>query len=69
MGKQILDVGCQWFREMNIRGHACKNFDIYQYMHHDVPPTGQPTLINQEQYVDKERKALEILRKEFNYEY
>lgn len=69
VGKQILDVGCQWFREMNIRGHTCKNFDIYQYMHHDVPPTGQPTLINQQQYADKERAALEILRTEFDYEY
>ena len=69
VGKQILDVGCQWFREMNIRGHTCKNFDIYKYMHHDVPPTGQPTLIDQQRYLDKEAAAREVLRKEFDYEY
>jgi len=66
VGPQILDVGCQWFREMNIRGHVCKNFDIYQYMHHDVPPTGQPTLINEGRYKDKELAALETLRREFD---
>jgi len=60
-------VGCQWFREMNIRGHACKHFDIYKYMHHDVPPTGQPTLIDKGRYKDKELAALEILRRDFDF--
>ena len=67
VGKQILDVGCQWFREMNIRNHRCRNFDIYQYMHHDVPPTGQPTLINRDKYKDKELEALDKLKKEFGF--
>lgn len=69
VGKQILDVGCQWFREMNIRGYTCKNYDIYQYMHHDVPPTGQPTLINKDKYKDKELAALERLKTEFDYSF
>ncbi|MFH1914079.1 MAG: hypothetical protein ABIK45_07385 [Pseudomonadota bacterium] len=67
VGAQILDVGCQWFREMNIRGHACKHFDIYRHMHHDVPPTGQPTLIDKGRYKDKELAALETLRREFDF--
>lgn len=67
VGKQILDVGCQWFREMHIRGHSCLNFDIYKYMHHDVPPTGQPTLIDKGKYKDREIMALEILRRDFGY--
>ncbi len=65
VGKQILDVGCQWFREMHIRGHTAKNFDIYAYMHHDVPPTGQPTFLEKERYRAKEEHALARLREEF----
>lgn len=68
VGKQIQDVSCQWFREMHIRGHKCKNFNIYDYMHHDVPPTGQATLITQDKYLDKEMVALEKLKAEFNFE-
>ena len=67
VGKQILDVGCQWFREMHLRGHTCKHFDIYKYMHHDVPPTGQPTLLDKEKYQRKEREALRRLREEFGH--
>lgn len=67
VGKQILDVGCQWFREMHVRGHTCKHFDIYRYMHHDVPPTGQPTLLDKERYVDRELLALERLQEEFGH--
>ncbi len=65
VGKQILDVGCQWFREMHIRGHTAKNFNIYEFMHHDVPPTGQPTLLDRERYRDKEEAALAKLQEEF----
>lgn len=67
VGKQILDVGCQWFRQMHQRGHTCLNFDIFRYMHHDVPPTGQPTLIDKGRYDDKERQALEMMRHEFGF--
>jgi len=67
VGKQILDVGCQWFREMHLRGHTCGNFDIYSYMHHDVPPTGQPTLIDKDRYLQKELAALARLQREFGH--
>ncbi len=67
VGKQILDVGCQWFREMHLRGHTCLNFDIYKYMDHDVPPTGQATLIDKDRYKEKELAILETLRKDFGY--
>lgn len=67
VGKQILDIGCQWFRDMHLRGKTCLNFDIYQYMHHDVPPTGQPTFIDGQKYKDKELMALDILRKDYGY--
>ncbi len=66
VGKQILDVGCQWFREVHIRGYTCSHFDIYKYMHHDVPPTGQPTLLDKERYAAMERDALTRLREEFD---
>jgi hypothetical protein len=65
VGKQILDVGCQWFREMHARGHTAKNFNIYEFMHHDVPPTGQPTLLEKEKYIAKEEAALARLQDEF----
>lgn len=65
VGKQILDVGCQWFRDVHLRGRTCGNFDIYQYMSHDVPPTGQPTLIDKDRYRRKEEEALARLREEF----
>jgi len=67
VGKQILDVGCQWFRDVHARGFTCGNFDIYKYMHHDVPPTGQPTLLDKERYHQREVEALERLRKEFGH--
>ncbi len=67
VGKQILDVGCQWFREVHARGHTCKHFDIYAYMHHDVPPTGQPTLLDRERYEDRELEALARLRDEYGH--
>lgn len=67
VGKQILDVGCHWFRDVHLRGLTCKNFDIYRYMHHDVPPTGQPTLLDKERYRDKEQAALARLREEFGH--
>ena len=67
VGKQILDVGCQWFREMHLRNQTCLNFDIYKYMYHDVPPTGQPTLIDKDKYKTKEEIALDVLRAEFDY--
>ncbi|KAF0234761.1 MAG: hypothetical protein FD177_598 [Desulfovibrionaceae bacterium] len=67
VGKQILDVGCQWFRDVHVRGHTCKNFDIYKYMHHDVPPTGQPTLLDRERYEQREIEALARLREEFGH--
>ncbi|MEF2146072.1 MAG: hypothetical protein V3573_11550 [Desulfovibrionaceae bacterium] len=67
VGKQILDVGCQWFRDVHIRGFTCKHFDIYEYMHHDVPPTGQPTLIDKDRYQVKEMEALERLRNDFGH--
>ncbi|GAB7078511.1 hypothetical protein [Megalodesulfovibrio paquesii] len=65
VGKQILDVGCQWFRELHLRGHHCAHFDISPYAYHDVPPTGQPTLLDQGRYLDREQAALERLRTEF----
>jgi hypothetical protein len=68
VGKQIQDVSCEWFREMHMRGHLCENFDIYKYMHHDVPPTGQVTLITKDKYKDKELEALEKLQTEFDYQ-
>lgn len=67
VGKQILDVGCQWFRDVHVRGYTCKHFDIYKYMHHDVPPTGQPTLLDREAYISKEESALRRLRNEFGH--
>jgi len=67
VGKQILDVGCQWFRDVHVRGHTCKHFNIYKFMHHDVPPTGQPTLLDRQRYVDKETIALARLREEFGH--
>ena len=67
VGKQIQDVSCQWFREMHHRGQVCRNFDIYKYMHHDVPPTGQATLITKDRYADKEFEALERLKAEFGF--
>jgi hypothetical protein len=67
VGKQILDVGCQWFREVHVRGHTCAHFDVYRYMHHDVPPTGQPTLLDKERSRHKELQALERLRAEFGH--
>lgn len=69
VGKQILDVGCQWFREMHARGHTCQNFPIYDYVHHDVPPSGQATLIDDKKYAEKELFALEMLRRDFDYPY
>ncbi len=69
VGKQILDVGCQWFRDMHLRKQTCQNFDIYKYMYHDVPPTGQPTLIDKDKYKDKELIALDALRADFDYPY
>ena len=67
VGKQILDVGCGWFRDMHVRGHTCGNFDIYRYMHHDVPPTGQPTLLDRAAYEGRELAALARLRAEFGH--
>lgn len=67
VGKQILDVGCQWFREVHLRGYTCGHFDIYRYMHHDVPPTGQPTLIDKDRYLQKELAALARLQNEFGH--
>jgi hypothetical protein len=67
VGKQILDVGCQWFRDVHVRGYTCGHFDIYRYMHHDVPPTGQPTLIDKERYHDREMEALARLQAEFGH--
>lgn len=67
VGKQILDVGCQWFREMHLRGKTCLNYDIYKYMHHDVPPTGQPTFVDQVRYKDKELAALAILKRDYDF--
>ena len=67
VGKQILDVGCQWFRDIHLRGHTCGHFDIYKYMHHDVPPTGQPTLLDRDTYRKRELQALDRLRSEFGH--
>lgn len=67
VGKQILDVGCQWFREMHARGHTCQNFPIYDYVDHDVPPSGQATLIDDARYAAKELSALDDLRREYNF--
>lgn len=67
VGKQILDVGCQWFREVHARGFTCKHFDIYRYMHHDVPPTGQSTMLDQERNQRKELEALARLRRDFGH--
>lgn len=67
VGKQILDVGCQWFREVHIRGHTCGHVDIYQHMSHDVPPSGQPTLLDSDLYRQKEATALVRLREEFGH--
>ena len=67
VGKQILDVGCQWFREVHVRGFTCAHFDVYRYMHHDVPPTGQPTMLDQERNQARELAALERLRREFDH--
>ena len=67
VGKQILDVGCQWFRDVHLRGYTCKNFDIYKYMYHDVPPTGQPTLIDKDRYLVSELAALKRLQAEFGH--
>jgi hypothetical protein len=65
VGKQILDVGCQWFREMHLRGKVAKHFNIYEYMHHDVPPTGQPTLLDKARYRDMEEQAFHRLKDEY----
>lgn len=67
VGKQILDVGCQWFRDVHLRGLTCKNFNIYEYMHHDVPPTGQPTILDKDRYQSKELEALAILQRDYDH--
>ena len=65
VGKQILDVGCGWFLYMHVHGHTCGNFGIYRYMHHDVPPTDQPTLLDRAAFELRKLEALARLRAEF----
>lgn len=39
----------------------------YPFLHGVGPPTGQPTLIDKDRYLDKELQALDVLRRKFAY--
>ncbi len=62
-GTPILDIGVGWFRGIAHLGHRFKNFPIYKFMNHEA---GHPAMFDQKLYEDNERRALAILREEYN---
>ena len=62
-----LDIGVQWFRDLNHLGHIFKDFPVENYIIHDR--RGNVALYNHELYVKNEMKAKERLIKEFNDDY
>lgn len=62
-GKNILDIGGGWFRDISHLGFECVHVDLRDYFQHFK---GHKALDNEDIYTLKEEKALKILRKEFN---
>ena len=62
-----LDIGVQWFRDLNHAGHAFKDFPVEDYIVHDR--RGNVALYNPELYIKNEMIAKEVLIKKYFDEY
>lgn len=61
-GTSVLDIAVGWFRDISIKNFRCKNFPIYDYMHHTG---GHLSMFNFSLYRENENNALKILRTQF----
>ncbi len=62
-GANILDIGVGWFRDVSHMGFECVHVDLKAVMMHFK---GKKALDCEDVYVQKEEKALKLLRSEFN---